>query len=156
MWFFLLLWFILLNFFLFLLILMDNIPSCPGLCQVGRCPCPPQTSGCPFGSSLEPSLKAGPCCQRLPSDFFFLTLFRVYRNVLQRIRSALSCVSFWFLPLLKNQFHEERQKLSCVCCARGQFHAGVRASHAYMCVNMETSTPLPTSAPALVFLSKLS
>lgn len=68
---FLLLWFILLNFFLFLLILMDNIPSCPGLCQVGRCPCLPQTLGCLFGSSLEPSLKAGPCCQHLPSDFFF-------------------------------------------------------------------------------------
>lgn len=160
MWFFfvVVVYFIKFFSFLFLLILMDNIPSCPGLCQVGRRPCPPQTSGFPFGSSLESSLKAGPCCQRLPSDFFFffLTLFRVYRNVLQRIRSALSCVSFWFLPLLKNQFHEERQKLSCMCCARGQFHAGVRVSHAYMCVNMETSTPLPTSAPALVFLSKLS
>lgn len=101
--------------FLFLLILMDNIPSCPGLCQVGRCPCPPQTSGCLFGSSLEPSLKAGPCCQHLPSDFFFLTFFRVYRNVLQRIRSALSCVSFCFLPLLKNQFL--RKGRSCPMCA---------------------------------------
>lgn len=74
----LLLWFILLNFFLFfpLLILIDNIPSCPGLCshqvcQVGPCPRPSQTLGFLFGSSLEPSLKGGLCCQCSPSDFFF-------------------------------------------------------------------------------------
>lgn len=87
--FLLLLWFILLNFpFLFLLILIDNIPSCPGLCshqvcQVGRCPCPSQTLGFPFGSSLEPSRKGGRAASvRLQT--FFLTFFGVYRNVLTK------------------------------------------------------------------------
>lgn len=76
--------------------------------------------------------------------FFFLTLFRVYRNVLQRIRSALSRVSFWFLPLLKNQFHEERQ-MSCVSCTQHQLQAHVRVSHvcAHACVDMETGYVAP-------------
>lgn len=99
---------------------MDTILSCPGLyscqvCLVGRCPCPSKTSGFPFGSSLEPSLKTGPCCQgRLQTVFLFLflTLFRVYRNVLYKGSGLLLVVSFWFLPLLKNRFHEDRQKLS--------------------------------------------
>lgn len=88
--------------------------------------------------------------------FFFFKSSLVYRNVLQQIRSALNCVLFWFLPLLKNQFHEERQKEAVlVCYAWGWLQTGAKASHvcAYMCVNMETSMPLPTSAPVLVFLS---
>lgn len=35
--------------FLFLLILMDNIPSCPGLCQVGRHPLPHRLQGVCLG-----------------------------------------------------------------------------------------------------------
>lgn len=137
---------------------MDNIPRCPGLCsyqvcQVGKCPCPPQTLEFPFGSSLEPSLKGGPCCQCSPSDIFFLTFFRVYRNVLQRIRSALSCVSFRFLPLLKNQFHEERQMMEYMCCTQGQLHAHVRAPHvcAHACVDMETGYIAPYFSPCSGF-----
>lgn len=98
---------------------MDNILRYPGLCScqvclVGRCPCPSKTSGFLFGSSLEPFLKAGPCCQGSPSDFFFFFFFKPsFESTEMSFKgSGLLLVSFWFLPLFKNQFHEDRQKLS--------------------------------------------
>lgn len=137
--------------FLFLLILMDNVLN-PGLCSCQVCPGgevpPPPTSGFMFGSSLEPSLEAGPCCQGLPSVLFLFFLpSRVYRNVLQRIRSALSCVLVWFLPLLENQ--SMRKGRSCYVCAAHELALcrckGVMCTHT--CVEMGYAAPHFSPSP---------
>lgn len=98
---------------------MDNILSCPGLCScqvclVGMCPCPSKTSGFPFGSSIEPSLKTEPCCQGLPSDFFFFFKPSFKSTEMSYKGSGLLLVvfHFGFSHSLKFGFQEDRQKLS--------------------------------------------
>lgn len=147
-------YFIKLFLFLFLLILMDSILS-PGLCSCQECACGeapphPQTSGFAFGSSLEPPLKSRAMLPGSAFRLFFNPLASTETS--QRIRSALSCVPFCFLPPLKNQ-SMRKGRSCCVCAAHGPALCrceGVTCACTHV---WRRGMLFLTSAPALVFLS---
>lgn len=103
-----------------------------------------------IGSSLEPSFKAGPCCQGLLSEFFLSSL---ESTEMSYKGSGLLSVLFCFGFSHSLEIGSMRKGRSCCVCAVHRL--APRRCKGVPCVRTcvwRWGTLLPTSAPALVFL----